>query len=101
MIEDQQFDQDPHYPNVDIDFIEQQMNRCEKVIDSITIGNTTIFRLSGVKNGAIQVFILRHTPDKVVNYHFATATAYKFRFFPALMDWLELNRSWKEGGYTK
>jgi len=92
---------DSYYPSVDVNFIEDHVRRSGKLADNgiVRVGATTTFILAG--SNAIyrrSIFIRELEPGQVCLEQ-ATALAVRFSFIGALMEWLETNRSWKEGAY--
>lgn len=92
---------DPHYPSVDIDFIQEKVIASEKLAEDgiLKVGNTTAFILEG--NNAVhkRTILIRELQPGQVCFEQATALAIKFSFLGNLLTWLEDKRNWKEGAY--
>jgi hypothetical protein len=92
---------DPHYPTVDIDFIDSQMLKSGKLIPNgrLKVGNTTTYVLAGPQPVIKRTITVREDENQQVQYEQATGLAARFLFIGSLLHWFEENRDWKEGGY--
>lgn len=94
-------DLDDYYPTVDLNFICSLIERSPKVIDTITVGHSKAYIISGSNNKPIstRTIIIRDVGDNCVDYNFATGIAIKLGLLTPLTAWLEENKKWKDGGY--
>lgn len=92
---------DKYYPSVDIEFLEKHIIAGNLLAEDgihwscvstcyIKKGNQAIHK---------RKVNIRHLEAGQVSLEQATALALRFSFIGILMDWLEVNRSWKEGAY--
>ena len=92
---------DPYYPTVDFDFLEEQILKSNKVISNskIHIGSTIAFVKIGSQALHKRYISMRELSPNEICYEQATGIAINLGFIIPLMEWLEKNRNWKEGGY--
>ncbi|MXN90167.1 hypothetical protein GR160_02925 [Flavobacterium sp. Sd200] len=94
---------DTYLPTVDLNFITENLTKCNKIIEDsrFDVGpNMTTFVLKGTKPMHKRHVIITHE-DGVVNYNQASAHAINYQFMGALLDWLLVNKGWKEGAYVE
>lgn len=89
-------------PTVDIDFVLEKLEETGKFIEDSKrkVGSTYTYILKGSKPLHKRSVLIRHV-DGQVNFNQATGLASIYRFLGSLLTWLEENRDWKEGGYSK
>ena len=85
-------------PTVDFDFIDVQIRASSQFNKAIVVGRTIAY----LKGGTSPIFkrfssVFRSVDDQV-SFQQATGLAVKFGFLPALIDWLENRRDFKDGG---
>lgn len=88
------------YPTVDYDFVCSLIQSAAKVKHTVTVGDTFVYITEGDKAIVERIFLLRRTPDNCVDYFLASGIAIKLKKLRELLEWLESNRGWKEGGYN-
>jgi hypothetical protein len=93
---------DPHYPSVDISFIIQEAEASGKLaVDGIIkFGSTTTLVIAGPQAVYKRSILLRELEPGQVCLEQATGIAFRLSFLGHLLEWLEKNRNWKDGGYT-
>lgn len=89
---------DTHYPSVDLAFFISLLENSSKVAGVLTEGTTKCFVINGTKPIGERIIIIREGATGV-DYEYAVAIAYRMKKLSELMDWLEVNRNWKSGGY--
>jgi hypothetical protein len=92
---------DKHYPSVDLDFLNRHIKASNLLVkDGIFPTDvTTTYIIKGNQAIHKRKLVVRHLEAGQVCLEQATSLALRFSFIGALMDWLEVNRSWKEGAY--
>lgn len=92
---------DHHYPTVDFVFIRQQINSSEKIVpdSEFKVGDTTTFVIVGKQPLYKRKILVRELEPGLINYMQATGLALRFNFMGNLLQWLEQNKNWKDGGY--
>jgi hypothetical protein len=90
---------DDHYPTIDLEFAQSLFENCDKVIDTIRVGETIAYIIKGLKPIGMRTVILRST-DGQVGFLYLSGYAARFGFMGQLLKWLEENRNWKDGGFT-
>lgn len=90
---------DEHYPTVDMDFFADCIHKSGKVEETIQIGETFAYILSGLKPLGKRTVFLRITNGQV-GFMYATGLAIKLGFMSELLQWYERHRRWKDGAYT-
>ncbi len=92
---------DSHYPSIDIDFIEEHIITSGKLVKGgiVKIGSTTTYVVDGPQAIYKRSTLVRELTPGQVCFEQATGLAFKFSFMGALLEWLEINRDWKEGAY--
>lgn len=92
---------DPHYPSVDIKFIERYIKASGKLADGgiVTIGSTTTYIIEGPQAVYKRSILIRELTPGEVCLEQATALALRFSFLGQLLEWLEAEKGWKDGGY--
>ncbi len=89
---------DNHYPTVDLDFIISLAKNCTKIKGIVTEGGSTGYIVSGAKPIAERIIIIRNINGQV-DLDFSMSIAIRLKCIPELMDWLEVNRNWKDGAF--
>lgn len=94
-------EQDPHYPLVDIDFIDNLIAKSPKVIPNSKIknGNSIVFYLIGTQALYKRTISIRNLNNKGVGFESATGLAIRLGFMTQLLLWYESNKKWKDGGF--
>lgn len=89
------------YPSVDIDFIEKHIKASGRLAPNgiKKFDSTTFYILNGSQAIYKRIILVQELPQGQVCLEQATALAFKFSFLTSLIEWLEKNRSWKEGAY--
>lgn len=92
---------DKYYPSVDLDFITEKVTQSGMLEDNgvIEVGSTITYVQSGSKAIYRRTTLVRQIEPGQVCFEQAMGLAYKFRFLPELLEWLEEHKSWKEGAY--
>jgi hypothetical protein len=92
---------DSYYPSVDIEFIEKYIKASGKLTHGgiVKIGSTTTYVIAGPQAIYKRSILVRELELGQVCLEQATALALRFSFLGHLMEWLEVNRNWKEGAY--
>lgn len=91
---------EPYYPSVDFTYIEQQLKNTGRFEGHFSIGQTRTFVIKGKQAIYKRTIRIRELIPGQVCYEQATGLAARFGFIGALLEWLESNRDWKEGGYV-
>jgi hypothetical protein len=91
---------DNFYPKVDTTFLIEQIIKSGKIIpeSQIRIGSTYTFVINGPQELHKRLILMREI-DNQINFEQASALAIRFSFMGVLLNWLLINRNWKEGGY--
>lgn len=94
---------DLFYPSVDIDFIIEYATASGRLAEDgiINVGSTTTFVVKGNQAIYKRSTLVRELEPGQVCLEQATSLALKFSFLGQLLEWLELNRGWKEGAYVQ
>lgn len=92
-------DLDRLLPTIDLDFMCELIERSTRVIDRVKVGGTTAYVLSGNRPIGERTFPVRDVGDNCVSFNFATAYAIRLGQMGPLLEWLALNKKWKDGGY--
>lgn len=94
---------DNHYPAVSVNFIldcVRDTGRLEN--DGIVCdGNTISFILKGPQAVFKRTCTVREFRPGEIPYENATALAIRLGFTGKLLEWLEANKSWKDGAYLE
>lgn len=92
---------DNHYPSTDIDFIQQHIVASGKLVADgiIKFGSTTTYVVAGPQAVYKRSILVRELEVGQVCFEQATGLAIRFSFIGALLEWMEVNRNWKEGAY--
>lgn len=92
---------DSYYPSIDIEFIDEHVKESGKLVKDgiVKIGSTTTYVVEGPQAIYKRSTLVRELTPGQVCFEQATGLAFKFSFMGALLEWLELNRDWKEGAY--
>lgn len=92
---------DPYYPTTDIKFIIENVIASGKLVPDgiIKFGFTTTFVVRGPQAVYRRSTLIREIEPGQICYEQATALASKFLFMRALLEWMVINRNWKEGAY--
>ena len=92
---------DPFYPSIDLDFIIDRMKRSGKLEEHgiVKTGSTTTFVYKGSQATYKRRVRVRELNPGQVCFEQAAHIAFNFSFMGALLNRLEINRDWKEGGY--
>jgi hypothetical protein len=92
---------DPFYPTVDINFLLEHIAKCQLVDQAsiLHVGTTTTFVIKGRQALHKRFFLIRELQSGEVSAEQATGIAIRLGFLKELMEWLEKNKKWKEGGY--
>lgn len=96
---------DKYYPTVDADALREMIETTGKVdvASKIQIGKVTTYLKVASDGKPIHKRSVQFNeiqPNKVYLEQ-ATGIAIKLKFLEKLMKWLDLNRKWKEGGFTE
>jgi len=94
---------DNFYPTASKDFILDCARNSGKLEDDgiIRIGSTTNFILKGPQAIFKRTCAFRELEPGEVTFEQATALAIRIGFMGKLLEWLELNRNWKDGAYLE
>ena len=94
---------DNFYPSVDINFINDQVSNSGKLAKDgiVKIGSTTTYVIEGTQAIFKRTISARELETGSICLEQATAIALRFGFLGQLLEWLENNRNWKDGGYIK
>jgi hypothetical protein len=89
-----------YYPSVATDFIISQLLCSDKIIldSQRKVGNTIVFLCRGSQAMHRRTIILRDFNGEI-NFDQASALAARFRFLGNFIEWLKVNKNWKEGSY--
>ncbi len=92
---------DPFYPFVDLSFIEENAKASGKLApDGIfKVGSMTTFVVGGTQAIFKRTIFIREPQPGQVCLEQATALALRFNFMGPLLEWLTINKNWKEGAY--
>jgi len=93
---------DPFYPSIDLTFIESLIINSNKTIpdSKIKVGDTTAFVLDGNQAMHKRLILIRELTKNEVTFERATSLAIQLGFMRELLNWLEANKKWKDGGYN-
>lgn len=93
---------DPHYPTIDSSFIEEMLCNSGKIIPEsrVQVGDTITYVTTQTKKPIYQrlVVISMVVPGEA-SFIQCTGLALNYKFLGQLLQWLEANRNWKDGGY--
>lgn len=92
---------DPHYPTIDLQFLEQCAEACGKIQGTVKIGDTVAFVLEGDKALHKRFIVVRQLEANQITFENATGLAIRLNFMGKLLAWLETNKGWKDGAYTE
>lgn len=94
---------DNFYPFVDIEFIKLKMLASGKLAKdgTLQVGSTITFIIDGPQAIWKRTIMVRELRPGQICYEQATGLASRFMFMGALLEWLQENRSWKEGAYIE
>ncbi|GAB3783285.1 hypothetical protein GCM10028818_40960 [Spirosoma horti] len=90
---------DDFYPTVDLEFLYSLIKDNPKIEGQTKAGDTIAYILKGKRSVTERIFVIRATKDSCVDYEFATGIAIRLGCISPLLEWLEVNRNWKDGGY--
>jgi hypothetical protein len=88
----------PGPPSVDLGFFTYLLSNSSKVVSVINRGSSICYVLKGSKPIGERIVIIRSLGG-VVDFEFAMGTAIKLKCKDELLEWLKVNRNWKDGGY--
>jgi len=91
---------DSHYPTVDFSFLKNLIESSDKIQKSFSVGTTTAYLFKGNSSISKRTVILRTSKDNQVDFNFAVAIAHRTKRIGELLAWLEIEKKWKDGGYT-
>lgn len=90
---------DNFHPSVDISFLEGLIKDKLAKGGIIKIGTTTTYIVDGPQAIFKRCISVRELENGQVCFEQAMAIAIRFSCLGSVMDWLKINRSWKEGAY--
>lgn len=89
----------PEHPTVDISFLDEKIKAHANLAGSFVVGATHNYVKEGDKPMYKRLISIRNLGDEQAGLDQATGIALNLGFLGELMEWLEANRNWKEGGY--
>ncbi len=89
----------PDHPTVSVDFISNEIVGSVELAGNFRVGSTHNFVVAGTKPIHKRLISIREIIPGEISLEQATGIAINLRFLGSLMEWLEKNRNWKEGGY--
>jgi hypothetical protein len=89
------------FPTIDFTFIEEHIRAGGKLENgSIVIFDSyLILTIAGPQNIAKRTTRVTMVEPGQIGFEQAIAISYRFKFFGALLEWLEKTRHWKDGVY--
>jgi len=90
---------DDYYPSIDLESLCELIRNSGKVIDEFKVGDTTVFTLGEKVSIAKRTILIRWVGDNCYDFNQATSLAYKYKLMPALLQWFEEHKLWKDGAY--
>lgn len=92
---------DIHYPTVDLNFIISHVTASGKLAESgiVKFGSTTTLVIDGNQAIYKRSILIRELEPGKISLEQATAVSIRFLFLGQLLEWLVINRNWKEGAY--
>lgn len=94
---------DNHYPAVSVNFILDCVRDTGRLEENgeVYVGSTISFILKGPQAVFKRTCTVREFGPGEMPYENATALAIRLGFMGKLLEWLETNRSWKDGAYLE
>lgn len=95
---------DSFFPTVDLEFLLNQIKSSGKLDSTfgiINVGTTYSVALSGSQPLYKRILLVRDIGNSQVYFEQAIAISYRFNFLSNLIEWLKVNRDWKDGGYIQ
>lgn len=85
-------------PTVDLEFLISLIEGSSKIEGSFQTGQTRTFIMKGSSFIGKRMILVRGI-DGSVEFDFAMGIAIKLKCQGELLEWLKINRSWKDGAY--
>lgn len=85
-------------PTVDINFLTELLLDNKKVKGITKCGSSTSYIIAGSKPIGERIIVIRNLEGQV-DFDFATGVAIRLKCMSELLEWLKINRKWKDGGY--
>lgn len=90
---------DSHYPEVETDFLHTLLLNSTKLIDHQKTGRTTCYILEGEGFIGKRTLTLRDNDSGLVPFEKATSFAIRSKTLEGLLNYLDTEKNFKDGGY--